>query len=180
MANISKGIDVDEANRLQKKEPPYNLYIDYLMGKKTKTSSRVPRRGDPQKKATIKGQLMHSDLAGGGKIKRTKGGHKWLASIIDDATDIVFTFTLKKKSELPRKLLEFYKWMITQGNPVQRLSSDNESVYTGYKIQDILKNRRIQWEPSALYTPNQNAVAERSFRTIFKGIRAILYDSQMP
>ena len=52
---------------------------------------------------------MHSDLAGGGKIKRTKGGYKWLASIIDNATDIVFTFTLKKKLELPRKLLEFYK-----------------------------------------------------------------------
>ena len=180
VANISKGIDMDEANRLQKKEPPHNLYIDYLIGKKTKTPSRVPRRGDPQKKATIKGQLMHLDLAGDSKIKRTKGSYKWLVSIIDDATDIVFTFTLKKKSELPRKLLEFCEWVAIQGNPVQRLSSDNESVYTSYKVQDILKDRGIQWEPSALYTPNQNVVAKRSFRTIFKGIRAMLHDSQMP
>ena len=77
---------------------------------------------------------MHLDLARGGKIKRTKGSYKWLASIIDDATDIMFTFALKKKLELPRKLLEFCKWMTTQGNPVQRLSSDNESVYAGYKV----------------------------------------------
>ena len=71
-----EGINIDKANRLQKKEPPYNLCIDYSMSKKTITPSRVPRRGNLKKKATIPGQLIHSDLTGGGKIKRTKGGHK--------------------------------------------------------------------------------------------------------
>ena len=87
---------------------------------------------------------MHSDLAGGGKIKRTKGGHKWLASMVDDATNMVFTFGLKKKSDLPKILYEFLDWMSTQGHPVQRLSSDNESIYAGYKVQDLLKERGIQ------------------------------------
>ena len=41
-----KDINIDKANRLQKKELPYNLYVDYLIGKKTKIPSRVPRRGD--------------------------------------------------------------------------------------------------------------------------------------
>ena len=174
---MSEGINIDEANQLQKKEPPHDLCIDCSMGKKTKKPSRVPRRSDPKKKATVKGQLIHSDLAGGGRIKKTKGGHKWLASMIDDATDMVFTSGLKRKSELPNKLREFCDWMATQGNPVQRLSSDNESVYAGYKVQDLLKEGGIQWEPSAPYTPNHNVVAERSFRTILEGIRAwIRYD----
>ena len=71
------------------------------------TPSRVPRRGDPKKKATVLGQLIHLDLAGGEKIKRTKGGYKWLALIVDDATNIVFTFGLKKKLNLPKILYKF-------------------------------------------------------------------------
>ena len=71
-----EGINIDKANRLQKKEPPYNLCIDYSIGKKTITPSRVPRRGDLKKKATILGQLIYLDLTGSGKIKRTKGSHK--------------------------------------------------------------------------------------------------------
>ena len=64
--------------------------------------------------------------------------------MVDDATNIVFTFSLKKKSDLPKILHEFLDWMSTQGHPIQRLSSDNESIYTGYKVQDLLKERGIQ------------------------------------
>ncbi len=144
LANMSEGINSDKANELQKKEQPYDLCISCSIGKKTKIPSRVPRRQNLLKRATRKGELVHSDLAGGGKIKRTKGGHKYVASMICDKTDMLHTFFLKKKSELPHKLREYFTMMKTQGNPVERLSSDNESIYAGAPCQAILKEFGIQ------------------------------------
>ena len=58
--------------------------------------------------------------------------------------------------------------------------TDNEQIYAGHGTQDLCEELGIQWEPSALYTPNQNTVSERTFRTLFRRIQAILKDGGLP
>ncbi len=69
LATMSEGINVDEVNRLQKLIPDHKLCELCMMGKQTKEPSRQPRRQNPNKRETVKGAFVHSDLAGGGLIK---------------------------------------------------------------------------------------------------------------
>jgi len=73
-----------------------------MMGKQAKEPSRIPRRQNPNKREINKGAYLHSDLARGGKIKRTHGGYTYIESFVDDATDITFISILKRKSNAPK------------------------------------------------------------------------------
>jgi len=72
-----------------------------MIGKQAKEPSRIPRR-QTNKREAIKGAYLHSNLAGGGKIKRIHGGYTYIESFIDDATDITFISILKRKSNAPK------------------------------------------------------------------------------
>ena len=63
---------------------------------------------------------------------------------------------------------------------MKRLSTDNEIIYAGHEVQNFLKERGIQWEPSTPYNPSQNPVAERTFRTLFGRVRSVLNDAGLP
>ena len=177
LSKIATGIDATMADKLQKNIPPHKLCEECTMGKMTKVHNRVPHRQDVSKRETIKGAKISSDIAGGGHIKVTKGGHRYCASFICEATDMVWTYMLKRKSELPTMVRHFLVWMANQGHPVRRFTSDNEAIYASKEVQDTLLDLGIQWEPSTPYTPNQNAIAERTFRTLFGRVRAILRDA---
>jgi len=179
LASMSIGINVPEADRLQKLVPAHDLCEPCMMGKQTKEPSRQPRR-QTNKRETIKGAYLHSDLAGGGKIKRTLGGHAYVESFVDDATDMTFISMLKRKSDAPMATKNHINWMSNQGHPVNRFSTDNENIYAGYEVQDFLKLHGIQWEPSTPYNPSQNPVAERTFRTLFERVRSVLNDAGLP
>jgi len=102
LASISIRINVPKADRLQKLIPAHKLYEQYIMGKQAKEPSRIPRRQNPNKRETNKGAYLHSNLAGGGKIKRIHGGYTYIKSFMDDATDITFISILKRKSDAPK------------------------------------------------------------------------------
>ncbi len=70
--------------------------------------------------------------------------------------------------------------MKTEGNPVQRLRSDNGGEFAGYRTIELLEEFGTKWEPTAPYNPSQNGVAERCFRTLFERARAILAESKLP
>ena len=84
---------------------------------------------------------------------------------------------MKFKTELPIILRDHLTLMKTQGRPVSRFTSDNEPIYASKEVQTILKSFGIQWEPAEPYTPNQNVIAERTFRTLFGRVRAVLRDA---
>jgi len=53
---------------------------------------------------------------------------------MDDATDITFISILKRKSDAPKATKNYINWMSTQGHSVKRFSTDNENIYTSYKV----------------------------------------------
>ncbi len=175
LATMSTGIDVDAANNLQKREFPEEVCEPCALGKQHRNPYRIPHT-----RAATKGELVHTDLASGGRIKQTLGGARYVAAMTDDFTDFTVVYLLKKKSEFKKVLGDYLVMMKTQGTPVQRLRSDNGGEYAGAETIFLLGNFGVEWEPTTPYNPNQNGVAERCFRTLFERARAILADSKLP
>jgi len=98
---------------------------------------------------------------------------------VDDATDITFISILKRKSDAPKATKNYINWISTQGYPVKRFSTDNENIYTSYKVQDFLVLYKIQYELSTLYNLSQNPVTKRTFRTLFERVRSVLNDTRL-
>jgi len=107
LASISIRINIPKADRLQKLILAYKLYKSYIIGKQAKEPSRIPRRQNPNKRETNKGAYLYSNLAGGGKIKRTHGGYTYIKSFVDDATDMTFISILKRKSDAPKAIKNY-------------------------------------------------------------------------
>ncbi len=79
LASMSTGIDVDSANSLESQESPESVCGACAIGKQNRTPSRKPHT-----RATKVGELVHTDLAGDGKIPQTDGGSRYVATMIDD------------------------------------------------------------------------------------------------
>jgi transposase InsO family protein len=175
LANMSTGIDVDSANSLENEESPESVCGACAIGKQNRTPSRKPHT-----RATKVGELVHSDLAGGGKIPKTDGGSRYVATFIDDYSQYTTTYLLERKSDLKDELRNYLKLMKTRDTPVHRLRSDNGGEYAGHQTIELLKEHGVKWEPTAPYNPSQNGVAERCFRTLFERTRAILTSAKLP
>jgi len=175
LANMSTGIDVDSANSLENEESPESVCGACAIGKQHRTPSRKPHT-----RATKIGELVHTDLAGGGKIPKTDGGAIYVATMIDDYSEYTTTYLLERKSDLKGVLRNYLEFMKTRGTPVHRLRSDNGGEYAGHQTIELLEEHGVKWEPTAPYNPSQNGVAERCFRTLFERTRAILTSAKLP
>ncbi len=99
---MSTGIDADSANILENEESPESVCGACAIGKQHRTPSRKPHT-----RATKIGELVHTDLAGGGKIPKTDGGSRYVATIIDDYSEYTTTYLLERKSD-PKGVLRNY------------------------------------------------------------------------
>ena len=174
LANMSTGIDVDSADSLENEESPESVCEACAIGKQNRTSSRKPHI-----RVTKVGELVHSNLVGGGKIPKTDGGSRYVATMIDDYSQYTTIYLLQRKFDLKDVLRKYLEFMKTQSTSVQRLRSDNEGEYAGHQIIELLEEHGVKWEPTASYNPSQNEVAERCFRTLFERTRAILTSANL-
>ncbi len=175
LANMSIGIDVDSADSLKNEESPESVCEVCVIGKQNRTPSRKPHT------RVIKvGELVHSNLAGDGKISKIDGGFKYVATMIDDYSQYTTIYLLERKSDLKDVLRKYLKFMKTQSTSIQRLRSDNEDEYADHQIIELLEEHGVKWEPTTSYNPSQNEVAERCFRTLFERTRAILTSVKLP
>jgi len=166
LANMSTGIDVDSANSLERKESPKSVCGACAIGKQYRTPSRKPHT-----RATEICELVHTDLAGSGKISKTDGGSRYVATMIDDYSEHTTTYLLERKSELKGVLRNYLELMKTRCTPVHRLRSDNGGEYAGHLTIELLEEHGVKWEPTAPYNTSQNGLAERCFRTLFERTR---------
>jgi len=146
LANMSTGIDVDSANSLEKQESPESVCEACTIGKQHRTPSRKPHT-----RATKIGELVHTDLAGGGNIPKTDGGARYVATMTDDSSKYTTTYLLDRKSALKGVLRNYLEIMKTPGTPVQRLRSDNGGEYAEYQTIELLEEYGVKWEPMVSY-----------------------------
>lgn len=124
-------------------------------------------------------ELIHTDVNGPLPVA-SLAGSKYFVTFIDDFSKKVFLYTLKLKSEVFDKFLEFKTLVEKQtGKTIKRLRSDNGGEYDNKKFENFSKENGIILERTIPYTPQQNGVAERFNRTIMEKVRALLIESNL-
>src|SRR3984957_2934310 len=168
-ASMTKGMDL-EKDQLEE-EQCYTCD----MAKSVRTVSRKP-----QLRAIHAFDEIHTDVVG--PINPiSKNGHKWAVIYTDNATRTRWIETFKYKREAYTYTITFVLYVKTQYNAkIKMIRLDGGTKYGGDKLIQFLKDHGIRLEPTVLYTPEQNGVAERSNCTIFEKLRCILFDSKAP
>lgn len=169
------GIDATNATKLKSTEFHPAICESCAIGKHTRNLVRIPR-----KRVFRISEIIHTEIAGGGKLLQTLGGARCVLTLIGDYFNFVTIFLLKRKSEAEKALKDYISFMKNKGTPVQILRSDNGREFSFNHTQDLLKDIDIEWNPTAPHNPNQNGNAERNFRTLFERVKAILHHEKMP
>ena len=104
-------------------------------------------------KATKIFQLIHTDL--GGPYPFTWDDHKYYISFLNDYSDITHIYLLKNKNETFFKFKEYKTAIELQlSKKIKFIHSDGENEYKNLEFDKALKELDIQWESTAVYTPN--------------------------
>ena len=151
-----------------------------VKGKMTKCEecaiSKAKQKSVPKEsgsKATKAGERLFIDIS---SIKATSaGGAKFWLLVIDEATDMKWSFFLKAKSELKEKLIPFVKELkVKDGKIVKYVRLDNAGENTAFEEGCKKEGFGITFEYSAPGTPQQNGVVERAFATLYGRVRAMM------
>ena len=105
---------------------------------------------------------------------RSIGGTKFWCLVIDDYTNMKWSFFLKTKSELKDKVIPFLKTLHKKEKvTVQTIRCDNAG--ENNKVEELCKNTtglaHIKFEYTPRDTPQFNGVVERAFATLYGRVR---------
>jgi hypothetical protein len=166
LAEAVKGLE-----KLNGKEHNCELCV---LGKMTRAS--FPSSSTKRKRPL---ELLHMDLAGPSAEASIDGG-RYMLVIVDDYSRYYHIDILKSKDEAFTKIKEFVlRWEKQLDLPVKTIRSDNGGEFVNHRVRDFLKEKGIVQELTTPYTPEQNGVAERSFRTIKEGTRTLLLQANL-
>ncbi|UYV80249.1 hypothetical protein LAZ67_18002148 [Cordylochernes scorpioides] len=133
-----------------------------IRGKQT----RLPFPEVSLTKSTEPLQLIHSDICGPMRTK-SYGGALYFATFIDDFSRMIFTFVMKRKSEVFNGFKVFKRFAEKQtGTKIKAIRSDNAAEYLSTDFKEYLLEEGIRHQLSVEYSPQQNGVAERANRTL--------------
>lgn len=106
----------------------------------------------------------------------SSGGKKHWVLIVDDCTDMKWSYFIKRKEDLPETFMTFLKERDGEGKKVKivRLDNAGENKALRDMVAESDKFRTIRFEFTAPRTPQQNGVVERAFPTIMGRARAMM------
>ncbi len=123
-------------------------------------------------------ERLHSDLFEGDNTLSAVREHKYEVVVIDDATRIKFSLTLKNKDDICSVVISVFNKMKNQiDRKIKFFRTDDEE-----KFKDLtseLNGRSIQWKKSASYAQDQNDVSKRSIRTILERARTLMIHAHL-
>lgn len=144
-------------------------------GKQTRNSFKA--RTEIKAKQPL--ELVHSDVCGMGEPSLS--GSLYFVTFVDDHTRYVWTYMLKRKSEVYSKFREWRAMVEKEsGYALRTFRSDNGGEYISSEFEEYLKSQGIRHEYTIPKTPEQNGVAERMNRTLVEKVRCMLADSGLP
>jgi transposase InsO family protein len=107
-------------------------------------------------------------------------GFQYYLVLIDDYTHYVWTFPLRKKSEIFQCLDVFHAYVSMQFQlPLLALQTDNRKEFDNHALHSHLTAQGVQLRLSCSYTSSQNGKAERIIRTLNDCIRSPLLHAGM-
>jgi hypothetical protein len=123
---------------------------------------------------------LHVDVIGPITPKGFKGEQYGLMATCS-STQARYAFTYKSKPETFKILTDLIIGIKTEYKiSVKVIQLDGGTEYGGQKWIDFCNERGLQLEPTTPYTPEQDGIAERGFRTIFERVRTIAIDQGLP
>ena len=129
--------------------------------------------------ATKKGERIFMDIS---SINvKSKGGNKFWLLLQDEFTDCIWSFFMKKKSDLTSFVWKWLKKCKQDGITIQHIRCDNAGENIScqqFLTADPLFN--IKFEYTAPYTPEQNGTVERKFQTLYGKVRSMLNACHLP
>lgn len=124
-------------------------------------------------------QLVHADVWT--SPISSFSGFQYCLVLIDDYTHYVWTFPLRKKSEVFSCLVVFHAYICTQFQlPLLALQPDNGREFDNHALRSYLTAHGVQLRLSCPYTSSQNGKAERIIRTLNDCVRSLLFHASMP
>ena len=101
--------------------------------------------------------------------------------IMDDYSYFVWTFPLRKKSDVPSTLTAFYSYVSTQfGRPILALQTDNGKEFDNLVIRTLLSTHGTIFRLTCPYTSQQNGRAEHVLCTINDCVCTLLFHAHVP
>ena len=147
--------------------------------KQTRQYSKFPRSRLTKPLARV-----HIDLTGGGRTLDinddspipSRMGTNYVMIITDDATRYRWLRYLDSKAASIDAFRVWLRHMKNFGYTAPAcMVSDNE--FQSQAWQDTYREEGIEWQPSAPYSPWQNAVSERGIRLLFERARSFMLDA---
>ncbi|CAI5482793.1 unnamed protein product [Closterium sp. Yama58-4] len=130
--------------------------LEGKMARKPFPPSTKPNATEPLK-------LVHTDLCAP-ITPASKGGARYVLTLLDDATRMCWIRLLKHKDATPTAIKQWVADVETEsGFKVKRFRSDGGGEYTARELGDWLKGRGTAHEFSTPYTPQQNGAAEKNW-----------------
>lgn len=124
-------------------------------------------------------ELVHMDLCGP-MPEESLGGHKYVATFLDDYSGLSAVVLLKKKSDVIKVIQDMFAAFETQtGKKIKAVRTDNGGEYIKAELEDYFKSKGINHQTTVPCTPQQNGKAERLNRTLLEKTRAKLIDAQL-
>jgi len=122
----------------------------------------------PVQRSTQLLELVHSDICGPMRTPSIDRA-RYLLTIIDDYSQMVIGFLLKRKDQTFEYIKEYVSAAEAEmGQKVQDIRSDNGGEYRSNALQEYCKAQGIKQHFTPPYTSEKNRVAERVNRTLLK------------
>jgi transposase InsO family protein len=131
-------------------------------------------------RSTSPGELTHTDVWGPARTTAISGARYYI-TFIDDCTRRCTVQFMKSKNEATEKVKNYLMHIERQrGKLPKRVRADNGTEYLNKDLTDWCKQKGIEFETTAPYSPSQNGVAERFNRTLIELARAMLIARELP
>ncbi|KAK1601681.1 hypothetical protein QYE76_072049 [Lolium multiflorum] len=105
----------------------------------------------------------------------SNSGYNYYLVILDDYSHFVWTFPLRRKSDVATTLTAFFAFVSTQfGRPIHALQTDNGKEFDNITIRSLLATHGAVFRLTCPYTSSQNGRAERMLRTLNDCVRTLL------
>ncbi|KAK1666176.1 hypothetical protein QYE76_054335 [Lolium multiflorum] len=104
----------------------------------------------------------------------SNSGYNYYLVILDDYSHFVWTFPLRRKSDVAATLTAFFAFVSTQfGRPIHALQTDNGKEFDNITIRSLLATHGAIFRLTCPYTSSQNGRAERMLRTLNGCVRTL-------
>lgn len=124
--------------------------------------------------------LLHLDICGPMPVESV-GGSRYILLIIDDYSDMFFTYFLKNKTETLSLFQIFYKKCknVLDKN-IKCIRTDNGTEFCNNQFREFTGKKGIEHQKTVPYNPESNGKVERGNRVILERARTLLYESGLP